>query len=130
MIHAGIENIQCRRIRTFYPDLCQLTVPFLIGLGDNMFESQSGISVLIFSQAFSILTGEIPTFTKSWFSGPIVIESCEFAETFLKLTPYLSVVLNIDNDHLVYYGSMGELKIAFKRFALMTKFMILSLIHI
>ena len=56
----------------------------------------------------------------------IVIEACEFAETFLKLTPYLSVVLNIDNDHLDYYGSMGELKFAFKRFALMTQFMIFA----
>ena len=50
----------------------------------------------------------------------------ELAETFLKLTPYLSVVLNIDNDHLDYYGSMGELKFAFKRFALMTQFMIFA----
>ena len=43
-----------------------------------------------------------------------------------KLTPYMSVVLNIDNDHLDYYGSMGELKFAFKRFALMTHFMIFA----
>ena len=56
----------------------------------------------------------------------IEIEAGEFAETFLKLTPYLSVVLNIDNDHLDYYGSMGELKFAFKRFALMTQFMIFA----
>ena len=31
----------------------------------------------------------------------IVIEACEFAGPSLKLTPYLSVVLNIDNDHLI-----------------------------
>lgn len=36
------------------------------------------------------------------------------------------MVLNIDNDHLDYYGSMGELKFAFKRFALMTQFMIFA----
>ena len=41
-------------------------------------------------------------------------------------SPYLSFVLNIDNDHLDYYGSMGELKFAFKRFALMTHFMIFA----
>ena len=35
-------------------------------------------------------------------------------------------MLNIDNDHLDYYGSMGELKFAFKRFALMTQFMIFA----
>ena len=36
------------------------------------------------------------------------------------------MVLNIDNDHLDYYGSMGELKFAFTRFALMTQFMIFA----
>ena len=56
----------------------------------------------------------------------IVVEACEYAETFLKLTPYLSVVPDIDNDHLDYYGSMGELKFAFKRFCLMTRFMIFA----
>ena len=49
----------------------------------------------------------------------IVIEACEYAETFLKLTPDIAVLLNIDNDHLDYYGTMGQLKFAFKKFALM-----------
>ena len=69
----------------------------------------------------AVIGGKLPLihgYGKAGKGDDIVIEACEFSETFLKLTPYLSVVLNIDNDHLDYYGSMGELKFAFKRFAL------------
>ena len=77
----------------------------------------------------AVIGGKLPLiggYGKAGEGDDIVIEACEYAETFLKLTPYLSVVLNIDNDHLDYYGSMGELKFAFKRFALMTRFMIFA----
>ena len=77
----------------------------------------------------AVIGGKLPLingYGKAGKGDDVVIEACEFAETFLKLTPYLSVVLNIDNDHLDYYGSMGELKFAFKRFALMTQFMIFA----
>ena len=77
----------------------------------------------------AVIGGKLPLiggYGKAGSGDEVVIEACEFAETFLKLTPYLSVVLNIDNDHLDYYGSMGELKFAFKRFSLMTQFMIFA----
>jgi UDP-N-acetylmuramate--alanine ligase len=77
----------------------------------------------------AVIGGKLPLiggYGKAGNGDEIVIEACEYAETFLKLTPYYSVVLNIDNDHLDYYGSMGELKFAFKRFALMTRFMIFA----
>ena len=77
----------------------------------------------------AVIGGKLPLiggYGKAGKGDDIVVEACEYAETFLKLTPYFSVVLNIDNDHLDYYGSMGELKFAFKRFALMTHFMIFA----
>ena len=77
----------------------------------------------------AVIGGKLPLiggYGKAGKGDDIVVEACEYAETFLKLTPYLSVVLNIDNDHLDYYGSMGELKFAFKRFSLMTRFMIFA----
>ena len=77
----------------------------------------------------AVIGGKLPLiggYGKAGMGDEIVVEACEYAETFLKLTPYLSVVLNIDNDHLDYYGSMGELKFAFKRFSLMTQFMIFA----
>ena len=77
----------------------------------------------------AVIGGKLPLingYGKAGMGDDIVVEACEYAETFLKLTPYFSVVLNIDNDHLDYYGSMGELKFAFKRFSLMTQFMIFA----
>ena len=88
-----------------------------------------GITTVERSVPSAVIGGKLPLihgYGKAGKGDDIVIEACEFSETFLKLTPYLSVVLNIDNDHLDYYGSMGELKFAFKRFALMTQFMIFA----
>jgi len=47
----------------------------------------------------------------------LVAEADESDGTFLKLTPTLSVITNIDADHLDYYGSMERLKEAFTEFA-------------
>ena len=55
-------------------------------------------------------------------NGPsAVIEACEYHETFLHLTCAVGVILNIDNDHLEYYGTMGQLKLAFQKFALLSR---------
>ena len=70
----------------------------------------------------AVIGGKLPLiggYGKAGKGGCIVIEACEYAETFLKLTPDIAVLLNIDNDHLDYYGTMGQLKFAFKKFALM-----------
>ena len=75
----------------------------------------------------AVVGGKVPAlngYGKAGKGDEIVIEACEYAETFLKLTPYYGVILNIDNDHLDYYGSMGALKFAFKRFALMSQYVL------
>ncbi len=46
----------------------------------------------------------------------IVVEADESDGSFLKLTPVLAVVTNIENDHMDYYGTMQEVKVAFKQF--------------
>ncbi|MDR0819971.1 MAG: UDP-N-acetylmuramate--L-alanine ligase [Endomicrobium sp.] len=46
-------------------------------------------------------------------SDYIVVEADESDGSFLKLSPVITVVTNIDNDHLDYYGSMENLKEAF-----------------
>jgi UDP-N-acetylmuramate--alanine ligase len=43
----------------------------------------------------------------------IVAEADESDGSFLKLSPVIAIVTNIDNDHLDYYGSMENLKEAF-----------------
>lgn len=50
-----------------------------------------------------------------------ICEACEFANTFLDLSPTCSVILNIDEDHLDYFKTMDNLRESFRRFADMAK---------
>ena len=56
----------------------------------------------------------------------IVVEACEYHNTFLHLVPYISVILNIDADHLEFFKTMDNLKDAFRRFALLTQHTIVA----
>ena len=46
----------------------------------------------------------------------IVLEACEYKKNFLDITPDISVVLNIDNDHMDAYKDMRDMVCAFKSF--------------
>ncbi|MDA1013897.1 MAG: UDP-N-acetylmuramate--L-alanine ligase [Planctomycetota bacterium] len=46
----------------------------------------------------------------------IVVESCEYQQSFLDLNPTLAVVLNIELDHFDCYSGIDELVAAFREF--------------
>ena len=77
----------------------------------------------------AVIGGKLPLihgYGKCGKSDNIVIEACEYSETFLHLAPSVAVLLNIDNDHLDYYGTMGNLKYAFGQFASLATGMIFA----
>jgi UDP-N-acetylmuramate--alanine ligase len=45
-----------------------------------------------------------------------VCEACEFVDTFLKLYPDISIILNIDEDHLDYFKTLDNIILSFKKF--------------
>lgn len=47
----------------------------------------------------------------------LVCEACEFADTFLQLRRDTAVLLNIDDDHLEYFGTSDRLVGSFREFA-------------
>lgn len=47
----------------------------------------------------------------------IVMESCEYQDTFLHMSPDVAVILNIDEDHLEYFKTMDNLILSFTKFA-------------
>ena len=49
-------------------------------------------------------------------SDMLVCEACEFADTFLMLWPDISLVLNIDEDHLDYFKNLDNLILSFSKF--------------
>lgn len=38
-----------------------------------------------------------------------IVEACEYVESYLKLFPKTEVILNIDNDHLDYFGTLENI---------------------
>ena len=47
----------------------------------------------------------------------IVLESCEYCDSFLNFFPTLAVVLNIEEDHLDYFKDLNAIERSFHRFA-------------
>ena len=56
----------------------------------------------------------------------MVCEACEFVDTFLKLFPDISIILNIDRDHMDYFKTMENLKLSFSKFCAKTTDMIIA----
>ena len=78
----------------------------------------------------AVIGGKLPLiggYGKAGSGQSVVIEACEYHETFLHLTPFMGVILNIDNDHLEYYGTMGRLKMAFQKFALLSRTVVFNM---
>lgn len=50
-------------------------------------------------------------------SADIVCEACEYVDTFLQLHPAISIITNIDADHLDYFGTLDNIVKSFHQFA-------------
>jgi len=48
----------------------------------------------------------------------LVVEACEYVDSFLKFNPTIGIILNIDNDHLDYFKDIESIKESFRKFAL------------
>jgi UDP-N-acetylmuramate--alanine ligase len=47
----------------------------------------------------------------------IVMESCEYCDSFLNFYPTLAVILNVEEDHLDYFGGLKDIQDSFRQFA-------------
>ena len=50
----------------------------------------------------------------------IVLESCEYCDSFLNFFPTLAVVLNVEADHLDYFKDLADIQKSFRQFALLS----------
>ncbi len=72
----------------------------------------------------AVIGGKLPIANSSCVVGEsetLVCESCEFVDSFLQFSPDITVLLNIDDDHMDYFGTMENLENSFKRFVSMGK---------
>ena len=47
----------------------------------------------------------------------IVLESCEYCDSFLNFSPTLAVILNVEADHLDYFKDLQDVEKSFRKFA-------------
>ena len=47
----------------------------------------------------------------------IVLESCEYCDSFLNFCPTLAVILNVEADHLDYFEDLAAIQKSFRKFA-------------
>ena len=67
-----------------------------------------------------IVGGKVTAFGSSAVTGEgdvIVIEADEYDRTFLRLTPSIAVITNIEADHLDVYDDLEDIKAAFTQYA-------------
>ncbi len=72
----------------------------------------------------AVIGGRLPLINSNGVTGKsetLVCESCEFVDTFLQMSPDITVLLNIDNDHLDYFKTMDNLVLSFHKFIAMSK---------
>ena len=46
-----------------------------------------------------------------------ITEACEYMDNYMYIKPDLSVILNIDSDHLDYFKTLDNIKISFEKFS-------------
>lgn len=46
-----------------------------------------------------------------------ITEACEYTDTFLKLNPYIGIILNIDYDHVDWFTDLKDMQQSFLEFA-------------
>lgn len=67
----------------------------------------------------AIIGGKLPSIGGNSYVGKseiIVCEACEYVDSFLQITPAVSVILNVDADHLDYFENMDNIKKSFNKF--------------
>lgn len=72
----------------------------------------------------AVIGGKLPLINANGRVGTddmLVVEACEFANTFLDLSPSVAVILNIDADHLEFFKTMDNLVASFSKFAALAK---------
>ena len=87
----------------------------------------TGMITTLFLQAGKdpscVIGGKLPLIGSNGRAGKsdtLVCEACEDVYTFLHLHPAVSVILNIDNDHLDYFGTLENIIKSFRQFAKQT----------
>ena len=67
-----------------------------------------------------MIGGTLPIFNAAHHVGvgdTIIMESCEYYNSFLSFSPTVAVILNIEKDHMDFFKDLDDIKSSFRKFA-------------
>ncbi len=67
----------------------------------------------------AVIGGKLPLidgYGKAGSGEHFIAEACEYNNTYHKISPSIAVLLNVDADHLEFFGNMDNLKASFRTF--------------
>ena len=67
-----------------------------------------------------MIGGTLPIFNAAHHVGvgdTIIMESCEYYNSFLSFSPTVAVILNIEKDHMDFFKDLDDIKNSFRKFA-------------
>ncbi len=70
-----------------------------------------------------LVGGELPQINGNFRLGKrdyLPFEACEYVESFLHFHPFLSIITNVEEDHLDYFSDINHIISSFKKFARLT----------
>ncbi len=59
-------------------------------------------------------------------SDYFITEACEYVDSFLNFFPAISIILNIEEDHLDYFSGIEQIKKSFRQFARQTSRLVIA----
>lgn len=137
---AAIPNDNPERVKAKELGIPQMERSVLLGAITRKYDNVIGVSgthgkttvtsmitqILLLNkmEPTAVIGGKLPISGTSAVIGnsqTLVCESCEFVDSFLEFSPDISVLLNIDNDHLDYFKTMENLSASFRKFVSLSK---------
>lgn len=70
-----------------------------------------------------LVGGELPQINGNFRIGKgkhLAFEACEYVDSFLHFKPFLSIITNVDEDHLDYFSDINHIISSFQKFATLT----------
>lgn len=70
-----------------------------------------------------LVGGELPQISGTFRLGArdyLPFEACEYVESFLHFHPFLSIITNVEEDHLDYFSDINHIISSFRKFATLT----------
>lgn len=70
-----------------------------------------------------LVGGELPQISGNFRLGSkdyLPFEACEYVESFLHFHPFLSIITNVEEDHLDYFSDINHIISSFRKFASLT----------